>query len=644
MAWNENLQGVALDIARSNDQILRVVAGPGTGKTFALMRRVARLLEEGTIPERILLVTFTRVAARDLETEIARLDVEGADLIKKGTLHSFCFSLLSEDNVLNLTGRNPRMLLGYEERFLLEDMGSGVFGSIDDRKEMLTAFEAAWSREQDQVPGWPLYEFDQEFHNGLLEWLVFHKAMLVGELIPITLRYLRDNPGADVLNQFDHVLIDEYQDLNKAEQSLLDAIGRNSTMTVIGDEDQSIYESLRHAHPEGIMNFHITHNGTSDLPLDECRRCPTRIVTMANSLIRHNNRRSGRVLDQRPGNVEGDIYVIQWPNLEAEVEGIAEFIRDRIQSGLFDPGQTLVLTQRRQLGYMLRDALSDSGIPAHSYFREEILEGNPRDAERCRVQEAFTLLLLLNDPEDHVALRCWLGFGSNNLRTNSYKRLKDYCTHHDISPREALDRIINGEINIPHTQQIVERYLLLRRKAIQLSDIDDREKFNSIFPENAPQFDNIREIVDNSISDDDWQINKLVSVIIINATQPEIPTDVEYVRIMSLQKSKGLSADHVLVTGCIQGLIPSYDDRLSPQQQQRLVEEQRRLFYVAITRTKHTLLLSGSRTLPWHLARRMRAQMGRGVNNEVVQTIASSFIGELGPHAPATTYGPDWEY
>jgi DNA helicase-2/ATP-dependent DNA helicase PcrA len=622
MAWDDNLRGVAYDIARSNDQILRVVAGPGTGKTYALMRRVARLLEEGANPEKILLVTFTRVAARDLEIEIGELDVAGADRIRKGTLHSFCFLLLREENVLNLTGRRPRMLLGYEERFLLEDMGSELFGSIDNRKQMLAAFEAAWSREQDQVPGWPADEIDQEFHNRLSGWLVFHKAMLVGELIPITLRYLRNNPGADILNQFDHVLIDEYQDLNKAEQSLLDTISRNSTITVIGDEDQSIYESLRYAHPEGIMNFDDTHAGTSDLPVDQCRRCPIRIVSMANSLIQNNVRRSGRVLAPRPGNVEGNIYIVQWPDLEAEIEGIAEFIRNRIQTDVFDPGETLVLTQRRQLGYMIRDALVDKHIPAHSYFREEILEGNPRDAERCSVQEAFTLLLLLDDPEDRVALRCWLGFGSNNLRTKSYRRLKNYCDEHDVSPRGALDGIVNGEIKVPYSGQLLERYLILRMKINELNDVDDREKFDY----------------------DEWQISNLVSVIRNNATQPEIPTDVEYVRVMSLQKSKGLSADHVIVTGCIQGLIPSYNDQLTPQQQQRLVEEQRRLFYVAITRAKQTLLLSGSRSLPWALARRMRAQLGPGINREVVQTIASTFIGELGPTAPDTIYSPNWEY
>ncbi|MBN2503202.1 MAG: UvrD-helicase domain-containing protein [Anaerolineales bacterium] len=221
MPWNENLEGASYEIAACDDPILRVVAGPGTGKTYALMRRVARLLENGIDPRRVLLVTFTRMAAKDLQREIEALDVGNANQIKKGTLHSFCFSILNDANVLELTGRTPRMLLDFEKRFLLEDLGLGDFGNFHDRRRMLLAFEAAWATEQYQIPGWPNSEIEQEFQNHLLSWLRFHDAMLVGELIPLTLDFLQNNPANPYLSSFDHVLIDEYQDLNRAEQSLL---------------------------------------------------------------------------------------------------------------------------------------------------------------------------------------------------------------------------------------------------------------------------------------------------------------------------------------------------------------------------------------------------------------------------------------
>jgi DNA helicase-2/ATP-dependent DNA helicase PcrA len=107
-SWSSGLTGPALEVARAPDARLRVRAGPGTGKTFALMRRVARLLEEGVAPDRILVSTFTRTAARDLEAELSRLHIPGADKVRVGTLHSFSFSLLSRAEVLRLTGRVAR--------------------------------------------------------------------------------------------------------------------------------------------------------------------------------------------------------------------------------------------------------------------------------------------------------------------------------------------------------------------------------------------------------------------------------------------------------------------------------------------------------------------------------------------------------
>ena len=119
MPWNEGLEGQSLEIARCPASPLRVIAGPGTGKTFALMRRLARLIEEGNDPSRILLVTFTRVSAADLSRELERLGLPGAHEVVKGTLHSLCFSILNRRHVLAFTHRVARPLLAFEERSLL---------------------------------------------------------------------------------------------------------------------------------------------------------------------------------------------------------------------------------------------------------------------------------------------------------------------------------------------------------------------------------------------------------------------------------------------------------------------------------------------------------------------------------------------
>lgn len=132
--WDEGLEGPARRIAELDHTPMRVLAGPGTGKTFALMRRVARLLQDGATPNRMLVCTFTRTAARDLESELARLGVDGANEVRAGTLHAFCFRLLGKAEVLEATGRVPRPLLSFEERFLLEDLSGDGFGGHSGAK------------------------------------------------------------------------------------------------------------------------------------------------------------------------------------------------------------------------------------------------------------------------------------------------------------------------------------------------------------------------------------------------------------------------------------------------------------------------------------------------------------------------------
>ena len=153
--WNEGLEGPALDIAGSDVNRLLVDAGPGAGKTFALMRRVCRLLEdEGVAPEKIFVGTFTRTSATDLKAELTKLGSDGVEAVYAGTLHAFCFGLLSRDDVFEQTQRIPRPLLKFEERFLLEDLRGDGFGGIKAKRERLEAFNTQWARLQTDDPGW----------------------------------------------------------------------------------------------------------------------------------------------------------------------------------------------------------------------------------------------------------------------------------------------------------------------------------------------------------------------------------------------------------------------------------------------------------------------------------------------------------
>ncbi|MHB8589834.1 MAG: UvrD-helicase domain-containing protein [Candidatus Dormibacteraceae bacterium] len=632
--WDDDLSGAAHDVAAAEASPLKVVAGPGTGKTFALKRRVARRLQEGCEPKRIFAVTFTRMAATDLKNELTALGIEGCDAVDAVTLHSLCFRILSQVVVLETTGRDPRPLLAFEERFMIGDLAGEGFGGIRDRQRRLQAFNAAWARLQSEKPGWPDDKIDSDFHEALLAWLRFHRAMLVGELVPVALNYLRNNPESRFLTAYDHVFTDEYQDLNKAEQVLVDLLAENGTHTIVGDEDQSIY-SFKHAHPEGIREFICEE----EIGLDECRRCPVQVIEMANALIGHNADRADRQLHPADGQPPGEVHIVQWPSLQEEAEGLAKFVKARIDAGEVKAGKVLVLCPVRVIGYLIRDALNIAGVHAHSFFQEEILDGNAAKSDECQAQRAYTLLNLLADKHDRVALRCWCGFGTATRRAGPWSRLRVRFEETREEPWDALQRIDEGKLVVGGTQNLLPSFREARRVVETFGQLRGEELVNAVFPEDEAWSPSIRSLIASFKKD--WtgarQLRDQLRVVI---TQPELPTDVEYVRVMSLYKSKGLTADVVVVADCIEGLIPRIDRDLPPAYQDRQLREQRRLFYVAVTRTKQVLVLSSVARLRKEVAFKVGA-LPSAVTAYNVDTIASRFLAELGSSAPKPRRGKE---
>ncbi|MBZ0275359.1 MAG: hypothetical protein K8I60_04410, partial [Anaerolineae bacterium] len=239
--------------------------------------------------------------------------------------------------------------------------------------------------------------------------------------------------------------------------------------------------------------------------------------------------------------------------------------------------------------------------------------------------------------------RCWLGFGNNQLRRKPYQEIRQYCVENNMTPIQALESFYLDRAPMSRgIKTLMERYKLLLAQLKELNGKSGAEILHMIFPidqEWSLPFHNLAKNIEEG-----YDAEKLLDTLRTNITQPELPTDVDYIRIMSLHKSKGLTADHVIVTGCVQGLIPKAPDgNMSYTEIERLREEQRRLFYVAITRPRKTLVLSSILHLPRSLAHQMRATVVEG-DQEMPNTIASTFISELGPQCPASIYGPNWKY
>ena len=621
-------------IVYTDESPLCVFAGPGTGKTTALQERVSRLLKDNVPPKEILVTTFTRTAAKDLEQALERADVPGAELVKAGTLHSHCLRILGRNNVLPITGRVPRPLMEFEKRFLLEDLKKAGMGDIECVAERLSAYAAAWAKDQRDEPGWTNDPKDKEFQETLLKWLVFHKAMLIDELVPETLRFLRNNPASYDRNEFSNVLVDEYQDLNKAEQRLIELLADNAHLTIIGDEDQSIY-SFKHAHSDGIAEYKERNEDAALETLFLCRRCPSNIVELANQLISENSSRTPRQLKAEQNNEEAFVRVVQWQGMKQEAKGISDFVKGVIDNGQVNQGEILILSPRRQFGYKVRDELEGMNVKTLCLFSQKELEGNPKKLPKSRAQEAFTILTLLACPEDHVALRCWCGFGSPDLRSGSWSRMRKYHAESELTLFEVAEKVrcedIGSARDKAHDKQIRERLNLLKDKLDSYSQLIGEELVDALLPKNDEYFAQIRNALPKDL-DCDADAEAILKALRTNIVHPELPTDVDRVRIMSLYKSKGLTADLVIVLGCIEGLIPDLSDVTTPDEFRSTLEEERRLFYVAITRARESLVLSSVTWLPTNLARRMKINVVG--DPAVYKTSTSKFVHELGPTCP----------
>ena len=315
--------------------------------------------------------------------------------------------------------------------------------------------------------------------------------MLIGELVPETLRFLRNNPASNELTAFDHVIVDEYQDLNRADQEIIDLLARKGALTIVGDADQSIYR-FRHANPEGVDDFKNRHPTTHDEPLTECRRCPTWVVEIADCLIRKNYPPgSPPRLRARQSNISGKIHIIQWKSTVAEANGISEYVKYLIDRG-YEPSEILIITPREILATEIRNRIERHNILIHSFFYEKVLK-------KDSAQRAFALLTLLDDKEDRVALRWWLGHGHQSGRSDPYQKLREYCEESDQSPWYALEAMERGKLDFPGALKLLELFRELVKEIMRLSALNLRDLIDTVLPRNDDGCSILRKIAERAL-------------------------------------------------------------------------------------------------------------------------------------------------
>ena len=649
--WNEGLnpESPAYNFASSNNKITRSLAGPGTGKTFSLIRRIAYLMEvEGVRPGKILVLTFTRAAAADFRKELRKLDIFGAANIDSRTLHSYCLRILLRRDVIDSIKRYPRPMIKHEKKTMLNDINVGEsLGKLKQREDLLVDYESAWAKLQFMEPGFTQDQKNLEFMNRIQHWMTFHESMTLGEIVPFTVNFLNDNPHFNDFGGYSHVLVDEYQDLNKAEQVIIDRIAQKSNLMVVGDDNQSIY-SFKNARPEGIRSFTNSHPGCVDIDFQECRRCPKKIVQIADDLIKND---PSHTLDENTilvpyiSNKDGEVVVVQWNSLGDEISGIAEIVRkilDNSADSLLNE-DILILSPRRKIARRINEKLLELNVPSQ-------LVSNNYDLlfEDDVAKDTYAFISFLASKQDLVSLRYLLHKG-DNWYSKTYMKIVEYAIGHNETIEEVISKISSGEniisrvtINSP----IIQRFAEITQLRVLFEGVESIDEFKiqleKLTGEGAI---NLKQRIFSICSEFDYDATNptpmiiQLSQLIKNKVSDLVSVDEEVVeggkvRVMTCFSAKGLKGKVVIVEGCVDGLLPSLgeDDDF---------DEQRRLFYVAITRCEYTknefegLLIISSFV---NISEGEKKNLKIKIDYPGVQ--ASCFINEIGrSHLPRTVLG-----
>ena len=633
--WLEGIAGEELPkIIESDAPLIRVIAGPGSGKTLAIERRIRRLIEGTKVPPaRIFVGAFNREIARQLAESIASTDSD----VEVSTIHSLAYRLLRENPVAR-QGRSLRILLGYELEPLLYDVGQmlddGLTRSV--RASRLRDLEASFARR--------LNLEETAFQGEVDRWLRDHDGMLIDEFVPFAARGLENGDIAP--NLFDQVIIDEYQDLTSCEQFLIELIwSRCGSLAVFGDDDQSIY-SFRHNHPAGITGFgeHWDDMEVEDHTLPANRRSGADIVDVANRLIAASGASKPPMESQYPK--EATLAYVHWPTLEDEISGLAEYLQRE------GAGEYLVLVPLRVIGYRLRESIGDE---AATSFHEEVL-----DSDLAR--ERFALGSVLANHSDRVALRSWLGLQKSRpghaqqWNAIAYSSIREAaCSAAFVDSIEFCKKIGGGDLQVsgrgrsdvvarantlvlaadsaPACLEELVDWLFDPTLSDEVEDGEERTRARRNLEElqlaahqaaSTPGVEGIEDVIGS------LRYRIATRIPLDERTPPRV-------RIATLHSAKGLQADHVIVAGLADQIIPGPVGDSSER------EERRRLLYVAVTRPREELVLSRPRRMKYSDAQhnRVRIDQVRYQSGERWVILgASSFIPlDFPQHAqPGTTW------
>jgi DNA helicase-2/ATP-dependent DNA helicase PcrA len=607
---------------------VRLAAGPGTGKSKTIEKRVVWALQQGANPQRIYVISFTRATSHELQGRIRRFGeqaghAEAAAQVRVSTMHSLALTILRQAGLLTEFPTDYPLVLDEWEQEQIHDSEFANYAKVKPARaeEIRIAHDAAWQTlsedyiAQAKVTVEERRQFDA-FHGTRTN---LYCCVLPGELVYRCVRAIGNGTlTSERLPQVQHLVVDEFQDLNACDQTFVRLLAETgATLFIAGDDDQSIY-LFRHANPQGIVRFPEDYPGSSSHILTHCFRCPPAILDAATALIRHNPNRVEKDLQSLLATAEpavpGLLQVWSFATAEAEARAVANSCQALLAAGMKGREDTiciLVANRGPLLDVLLRE-LGNLGLPFEAPAGKAIT-----DEDGIRI--VYCLLRILRDlrkrKQDYPAHRALLGLlhgvGPATAREVAQLCLENAHNFREIFYTEVLPGWLTGR-----SRAAVERVRALAQELAgwnledTLLDRGDalRDLLERVVGEGGtehvenwtavaggwPAEITLAEIILFLEADSEAEQTHLLDQVRkragtrVEAANAEPAPEQKRIRLLTMHGAKGLDGYVVFIPWMEQGVVPSRRALKATG----LVMEQRRLFYVALTRAKAVCVVS----------------------------------------------------
>jgi DNA helicase II / ATP-dependent DNA helicase PcrA len=631
-----------------------VLAGAGSGKTRVLTTRIATLIERhGVPPQRIFAVTFTNKAAGEMKQRIGRLLQRDPSGLWIGTFHSLSarllrreaellgfsrhFTIYDEDDRLSLVKRIQEQR-GHSVKLFAPKAVQALISSAKNR--MVPPSELASAASFDR-----LAEVAADVYGAMGPALKAANAMDFDDLLLHPLTLFREHPDRlrAYRERFSFILVDEFQDTNRAQYELIRLLGSHGNVCAVGDDDQSIY-GWRGADVRNMQAFLKDFPGTKLVRLEENYRSTQVVLDAANGIIAENSSRLGKTLVTRRHGGES-VTLLAAADERDEAEWVVRELERRRAAGDWQYGEMAVLYRTNSQSRALEEAFRRAGVK----YR---LVGAISFYERREVKDLLAYLRLLANPADDEAFLRAIAVPRRGLGETSLATLGRTATQWSkplLETARIADRV--PELR-PNARQAFREFAglihgLTERSSRQapadvleqlIAAIDYEAVLLAEGSEGVDRWENVRELVASAAnwseeSTDDPESGTplerfLAEAALLSAVDTAIGPE-EGVTLMTLHTAKGLEWPVVVLTGLEHGLFPL----ARAEEQPDGLEEERRLCYVGLTRAKDKLYLT------WARARRRGGELRPGIASRFLRALPPEIVEE---RRTTSLWAPDW--